>query len=195
MKRLAKMFAVTCVAALALAAISAAGAQAASKFTASATGTLSGTQTSNQVLTFSSGGSENVTCKEAATTGAITAVEYTAQEVTAVFSNCIAATSFGNITATVSNGTLNLTADGVVHILNTITIHIGGIANCNIVVAPQTPAGSISYSNSSGKVVDSFAVTGIVSTSTGLCPHGTTGTLVGSNIVGRVGGGTFSFDP
>ena len=135
------MLSVTCVAALALTAVAAAGAQAAPKFTASATGTLTGTQTNVQVFTTSAGGSEKVTCKKAHTTGNVIATEAVEQEVTVAYSECTADTSFGNIAATVSNATYNLTANGTVHILNTITIHIGGIANCNIVVAPQTPTG------------------------------------------------------
>jgi hypothetical protein len=192
MKRFAKIVAVTCVAAFALAAVSVAGASAAPKFTASAIGTLSGTQSGNQVFTAT--GSEAITCKKAHTTGSVIATESAEQEVTVEYSECTAATFLGNISSTVSNATYNLTANGTVHILNTITIHVGGIANCNIVVGPQTPTGSVSYANSSGKISQSSAVTGIVSTSTGLCPHGSTGTYSGSNLVERVGGGTLSWD-
>ena len=194
MKRIAKMFAVTCVAALALAVVSAAGAQAAPKFTASATGELTGTQTSNQVFTTSSGGSENVTCKKAMTSGNVTSTEATSQVVAVEYSECTANTSFGAISATVSKAEYELFASGGTKVLNTITIHIGGIANCNITVGPQTPTGSVSYTNSSGKISESSAVTGITSTSSGLCPHGTTGTYTGSNLVERVGGGTLTWD-
>ena len=127
MKRFVKMLSVTCVAALALAAVAAAGAQAAPKFTASATGTLTGTQTNVQVFTTSAGGSEKVTCKKAHTTGNVIATEAVEQEVTVAYSECTADTSFGNIAATVSNAEYNLKADGEVNILNTITIHVGGL--------------------------------------------------------------------
>ncbi len=192
MKRFAKTLAMACVAALALAAVSAAGAQA-ERFTASHTGTLAGTQTTNQVLTFTAGGEQNVACEKASTTGSITATEAVEQEVTLAFSNCIAATNIGSIATTFSNATLNLTANGKVHILNTITIHVGGLANCNIFVAPQTPTGSVSYSSVGGQVEAHYALTGIVSTSTGICPHGSTGTFTGTSLMG-LGGGIFAWD-
>jgi len=194
MKRFVKTLAMACVAALALAGVSAAGAQA-ERFTASQTGTLAGTQTSTQVLTFAAGGKEDVTCEKASTTGSVIATESVEQEVTLAFSNCIAVTSIGSLSTTFSNATLNLTANGKVHILNTITIHIGGsgIVNCNAFVAPQTPTGSVSYSSTSGQVVANFALTGIMSTGTGICPHGSTGTFTGSSLMG-LGGGLFAWD-
>ncbi len=194
MTRMVKMLAVTCVAALALAAVSAAGAQAAPKFTASATGSLSGTQTSNQVFTTSAGASENVTCKKAATSGSIISTEAVEQKVKVAYSECTAATSFGNVSAEVTAAEYNLTANGTVHILSTIVIHVGGLFPCSISVAPQTPTGSVSYASSSGKIQQNSAVTGIVSTSSGLCPHGSTGTYTGGNLVSRVGGGTLAWD-
>jgi hypothetical protein len=198
MKRFLKMFAVTCVAACALAVVSAAGASAAPKFTASATGTLSGTQTNNQVFKVAAAKSEAVTCTSAATSGTIAAKETAEQEVTVHYTGCTAVIPiFGTVSATVTDATYNLTANGTVHILNTITIHVSG-ANCNIVVGPQTPTGTVTYDNgtgaNAGKIEETSAVTGIVSTSTGLCPNGTTGTYSGNNLVSRVGGGTLAWD-
>jgi len=195
MKRVAKLLAGTCGAALALAAASAAGAQAAPKFTTSSTGELTGTQTSSQVLTISAGASENVTCKKAMMSGESESTEYTAQKFAVEYSECTANTAFGAIGATVSKAEYELAASGVTKVLNTITFHVGGIANCNITVGPQTPTGSVSYTNRSGKLEVTSALTGIVSTSTGLCPHGSTGTYTGSDLVERVGGGTIAWDP
>jgi len=54
-------------------------------------------------------------------------------------------------------------------------------------MGPQGPLGSVSYDSKAGKIEEASAVTGIVSTGTGLCPHSETGTYTGSNLVERVG--------
>jgi len=192
MKRLAKMFMVTCVAALALAAV-ATGASAAT-FTASATGTLTGDQTTNQVFTVSEGGSSAVTCKKAHTSGTIVSTAAATQEVTVSYSECtFAIFGFGNSAATVSSATYELHANGESDVLNTITISVPSLG-CKTTVKPQTGLKSVSFTNKSGKLEQSSAIKGIVSTGEGFCPGGTTGTYTGSNLVERVGGGTLSFD-
>jgi hypothetical protein len=187
MKRFAKILGVTCVAALTLAAMTAAGASAAT-FTASATGGLTGTQTSNQVFTFGSGG---VTCKKAHMTGTIVSIATTSQHVTVNYSEC--SSNFFGFSATVSAGTYLLTASGEIHILNTITFSVPSLG-CSTTVSPQSLK-SVSYTNTAGGKVEMHgAVAGIKSTATGgLCSSGTAGTFTGSNILERINGGTFSW--
>lgn len=185
MKRFAKILAVACVAALALA-VSAAGASA-STFTASATGELKGTQTSNQVFTPGSFGS--VTCKKAATTGKIESVASETQVVTVSYSEC---TGFG-FPATVTAAEYKLHANGESDVLNTITITVSSLG-CKNVVGPQTGLKSVSYANKSGKIEQSSEVKGITSSGSGTCAGGSAGTYTGSSLVERVGGGEISWD-
>lgn len=186
MKRFAKMLGVTCIAALALAAMTASAASAAS-FTASATGTLKGTSTGNQVFTTGGGGS--VTCTHAHTTGTITSTQAASQHVTVTYTNC---TAFGFLGATVSPATYELYANGEVDVENTITISVAG---CTTTVKPQKGLKSVTYTSAGGKITQHSAVKNIVSTASGFpCSGGTTGTYTGSNIVERVGGGTLSHD-
>jgi hypothetical protein len=192
--RTLKTFAVLAIAVFAVSVVGAASASAAPKFTATLAGAIGGTQTSSQVFTTSEKGSENVTCKKAHTSGTA-ALEAASQKVTVEYSECTAATIIGGIAATISKAEYSLAASGSATILNTITIHVGGLANCNTVVGPQGPLSSVSYTNVTPKIEESSAVKGIVSTSTGLCPHGTNGTYTGSNLVeSLVTGGTLKFD-
>ena len=192
MKRLTKMLMVTCVAALALAAVMAAGASAAT-FTASATGKVKGSATTEQVFTI--GSSNVVRCKKAATTGEIKSTESAEQHVTVTYSEC-SATFFGFPagTITITPATYNFTATGEVHILNTITIHSSAL-NCDTVVTPQTRT-SVSYTNNAALTDITVAanVTNIASESSNGCPTGTTGTYTGSNTVEREGGGFIRWD-
>jgi hypothetical protein len=196
MKRIGKMFMVTCVAMLAFAAVATAGASAhtPAQFTASATGELTGTQTTNQVFTVSEFSLEKVTCKKAHTHGTIVSVAATSQEVTVTYSECTA--DFAGLTGlatTVTPATYDLFANGEVTVKNTITISVPSLG-CKTTVGPQVGLKSVSYTSASGKITESSAVKGIKSTGEGLCPGGTTGTYTGSNIVERVGGGTLAYD-
>jgi hypothetical protein len=187
MKGSVKRLGVTCVAALALAAMTAAGASAAT-FTASATGQLTGTQTSSQVFTFGSGG---ITCLKAHTTGSIVSTAAESQEVTTNYSEC--SSNFWGFSTTVSAGTYLLTAGGGVHILNTITFSVPALG-CSTTVSPQS-LGSASYTNVvGGRIEQHNSVAGLKSSSTGACSSGTAGTLTGTNLFERVGGGTLSWD-
>lgn len=190
MKRLAKMFMVTCVAALALAAV-AAGASAAT-FTASETGELVGTATTNQVFSVSSGNS--VTCKKATTTGKIESVKTAEQEVTVAYAECSASFfGFPAGAADVSNATYKFTANGEIHLLNTVTINATSLG-CTTTVGPQTLSKAI-YTNEGGKLKITSDVTGgIKSESANGCPSGTNGSYTGSNLAERKGGGTISWD-
>ena len=191
MKRLAKMFAVTCVAALALA-VSAAGASAAT-FTASATGEVTGTQTTNQVFTVSSNNA--VTCKKAHVYGKIEKTADTQQHVTVTYSECtFTIFGWGTSPATVSNATIQFTANSEVHLKNSVTISVPSLG-CKTIVEPQSLKG-VEFTNVSGntKVEIHFKVTGLVSKGEGFCPGSSTGTYSGSVLVERVGGGTVSWD-
>lgn len=191
MKRLAKMLAVTCVAALALA-VSATGASAAT-FTASATGEVTGAQTSTQVFKVTSTGSNEVTCKKAVTSGKITSTASTEQHVTVKYSECEAHFFFFSFPATISDATYKFTADGTVHIENTITIKVPDLG-CETIVGPQTVSSATYANKTGGKLEVTSDVGGIVSSSPDGCPEGTTGTYTGSNLVERVGGGSISWD-
>ena len=194
MKRLAKMFMVTCVAALAMAAV-ATGASAATTFTASATGEATSKSTTTQ--TFTVGGANVVKCTSAHGVGAITGTKTTAQHMTVTYSGC-SATFFGipGGTIDISPATYNFTPNGDVHVLNNISIKATALGCETIVTSGQTLK-SVSYANSSpiSTITVTANVSGIKSTSTGGgCPSGESGTYTGTNVTSRVGGGTVSVD-
>jgi len=191
MKRFTKILMVTCVAALALAAVTAAGASAAS-FTASATGKIKGAATTNQVFTV--GGANVVTCKKADTTGEIKSTTASEQHVTVTYTEC-SATFFGIPAGAVdiSNATYNFTPGGSVHLLNAVSIKATGLGCETIVTSGQTFTG-ITYKNAAGKIEVVANVGGIKSTSPNGCPSGTTGTYTGTNLTEREGGGTIAHD-
>jgi hypothetical protein len=189
-----KKFGVLAVAVFAISVVAVASASAAPKFTASATGTLAGTQTSNQVFTASSGGTE-VVCKEAATSGEITETEATSQMVTVTYENCHIPSLF-NASVNMITATYDLHANGTVKITGTIKLEVPSLG-CTTTVSEQE-VGTATYDTASpvpaGDIEQTSAITGIHSTSTGLCPSGTTGTYTGNNLVHRVGGGTLGWD-
>jgi hypothetical protein len=194
--RTLKKFAVLAVAVFAVSVVGVANASAAPTFTASATGSLLGAQTTNQE--FTSGSSfAPVICKKAKTTGTILSTAATNQKVTVVYSECsvniLGSREVKNITAE-----YNLLASGNVEILNNIKIEVPALSCATTVTSGQT-VGSVSYATSGTGIQQASAVTGIHSTATGLCPSGTTGTYTGSNLVHRVNAlgeveGTLSFD-
>jgi hypothetical protein len=185
MKHILQMLGVTCVAALAVAAMTAAGASAAT-FTYSATGTLRGAATTNQVFKTGSG---QVTCKKAHTSGMIVATEASSQHVTVEYSECVA---FGFL-ASVSAATYELDAFGVTDIENTITISVPSLG-CGLKIEPQKGLGWASYTNKSGKIEQHSAISGMVSTGSGACTGTKWGPFTGSSLIERVGGGTISWD-
>lgn len=187
MKRLIRILAVACVAALALA-VSAAGASA-STFTASETGELSGIQETNQVFTPGSFGS--VTCKKAHTTGRITSLATVTQEVIVEYKEC---TGFG-FPAEVSPAVYNLHANGEIDILNTITITVSGLG-CKNTAGKQNGRKTVSYTNTAeGMIRESSNVSGIVSSGTGTCAGGSNGTYTGTSLVSnQTIGQTISWD-
>jgi hypothetical protein len=176
------------VAILALSAIGAANASAAT-FTASATGTLTGKATTTQTFTTNAG---QVKCTTAETSGNIVSTASPEQHVTVNYKNC---TAFGFATVDITAATYLFTADGTVHLLNTITINVTG-AGCTQTVKAQTLSG-ITYTNSGTKEIVHANTSGIHYVgSGGLCGSTTqtNGTYVGSNEVERVGGGSVSWD-
>lgn len=193
MKRLAKMFMVTCVAALAMAAV-ATGASAATNFTASATGEAMSHSTNTQVFTI--GGANVVKCTTAHGTGPITGTKTTAQHMTVEYTGC-SATFFGFPAGTVdiSKATYNFTPSGAVHLLNDVSIKATGLG-CETIVTKGQTLNSVSYANSSpiSTITVTANITGIKSTSPNGCPSGTSGTYTGTNVTSRIGGGTVSVD-
>jgi hypothetical protein len=177
-----KVWGLALVAVFAFSAIASANAMAADHFKASSTGTLSGAQTGNQVFTTPAG---KVTCTEASTSGTVATLEATEQEVTVEYEGC---TAFGFIGAEISPAEYNLHANGVVDVLNEIEINA---ASCHVIVPPQNGLTSVSYTNKTGgKIEEVSNVTGIHSTGNGgICGgESTTGTYVGNNLVGLIGG-------
>jgi len=133
---------------MALCAIGAGSAQAESRFTSSAgSGTISGTQTTNQVFNTTGG---SVTCAKAAVSGTIKAKESTEQELAVAYSECKA---FGVATAHISNALWLVTANHGAHLLNTVTITVTKTlftAHCTFTFTPQTPSGTVDFTNLSG---------------------------------------------
>jgi hypothetical protein len=183
-----KKFGVLAVVAFALCAVGAANASAAT-FTASATGSLTGKALETQVFTVNGG---TVKCSTASTSGEIKSTASVEQHVTVKYTGCNA---FGFVNTHITDATYLFTANGEVHLLNTVTITPTG-AFCHLTVPPQTIK-TVSYSNNGGKMIVTPNVTGITYTSSGgLCgTSGANGTYTGKNEVERVGGGTISFDP
>jgi hypothetical protein len=182
------------VAVFALCAIGAANASAA-QFTASATGSLTGKATTNQVFTTNGG---TVTCPVAHVSGPIAKTADTQQHVTVKYTNC---TAFGFVSTDISDATYQFTAGTGknVHLLNTVSITVTsfGVSICTVTVGPQT-LGTVDYANAGANNVSVNAtVTGIKYTSTGgICgASGENGTYTGASEVNRVGGGTLRYDP
>jgi hypothetical protein len=188
-RRILKTLGVLAVAVFALSVIGAASASAAPKFTASATGTLIGSAKTNQVFTTNGG---TTTCTSAATEGAIVSTSSPEQEVTVTYGGC---TAFGFINVKITPATYLFTANGEVHIKNTITIEPIG-AGCTVTVKPQTVK-SVAFDNEpTNKITETSTVKAIKYTSTGgLCgSSGENGTYTGNSILERKGGGSVSWD-
>jgi hypothetical protein len=186
--RTLKKLAVVAVAVFALSVVGVASASAA-QFTASATGELTGKATSTQKFTTGAG---TVECTAAATSGKIVSEASPEQEVTVKYSGCKA---FGFVSAEISPATYLFTANGEVHIQNTITISVP-LGGCSVTVGPQTVK-SVSFANAgTSNITESSNVSGIVSKgSGGLCGGAnSTGKYVGNSEISRVGGGTLRFD-
>ena len=175
------------VVAFALSAIGAANASAA-QFTASATGFLSGKAVLIQIFTTNG---NQVKCFTAASSGTIKSVASEEQTVEVKYSGC---TAFGFVNTHITTAFFNLTANGTVHIENTITITPTG-AGCTQTYPPQTRGLVMFYNSANGYRAD-FHLSGLTYYSTGgLCgPSGNTGNFDGSTELQRVGGGYLTYD-
>ena len=183
-----KRLGVLAVLAFALSATVAASASAAA-FTYSATGSLSGKALETQVFTTAAG---QLKCNVAETSGTISSTDFSQQHYTVNYKNC---TAFGFASVHVSPATYQFTANGTLHVKNTITINVT-FGGCHQTVGPQT-VGSLNYANNGGKLKVTFNLSGITYTTTGgLCgASGSNGTFTGANEIERVGGGSISHDP
>jgi len=182
------------VAVFALCALGAANAQAAPKFTSSTgEGSLSGEATTNQVFTAGFG---NVTCTAVDVSGTVAGTEKTEQESTVQYTNCKA---LGVPTAHVTPATYLFTANGTVHVQNSITITITKSivnAHCTLTITPQT-LGGITYSNDSPNETVAANTSGIdYHSSGGACGSAgthTDGTYTGTTLV-KSSSGSISWD-
>lgn len=181
-KRRHKVWRLTVVAMLAFSCVTAADASAAS-FASSGTGPLSGKQTVSQTFDTGTG---SFSCTQAAISGMRTEIETEAEEIGIKYSAC---SYLGFVGLEVSEARYLLGANGSLTILNTFTVRVPG-AGCSITFGPQTPLGSVSYVNSSGKIEAAFNLGGIKSKgSGGLCGgESASGTYAGKSLIELVGG-------
>jgi hypothetical protein len=173
-KRDLTLWGLVLVAAFAFNAAASANAMAAPHFKASATGTLSGEGTGNQVFTTPAG---TITCTEAAASGRVESLETPGLNVRVEYEGC---TAFGFIGAEISPAEYNLHANGVVDVLKEIEINV---ASCHVIIPPQNGLTSVSYVNKAGgKIEEVLNVTGIHELGNGgICGgESTTGTITGN---------------
>lgn len=185
--RSAKWLGVLAFVAFVFCAIGSASASAA-VFTASATGELEGNAVTTQEWTVNGG---KIKCTQAVVTGVITSTATSAQDTTIDYSGC---TAFG-FAADVSSATYLYTANGEVHLENTITVNVTG-ASCHVTIGPQTLR-SVSFSTNASGVRALHSASGIVYSSNGFfCgSSGSNGTFAGEIEWRRKEGGTTSYDP
>jgi hypothetical protein len=182
------MIGLTIIAVFAMSAFAAASASA-SLFLSTQTTTLLDKSTSSH--TFTTGGGASVVCSGETSTGKATAggqlevlslVKYTGCKVS-IFE------------ATVSEADYDFSADGLVNLLNTVTINVPA-GGCHVTVGPQDLNNAAKYDNLAGGQVDVLAnATGISSTGSGGSCGGAsnTGTYSGNSLV-TPHAGAFSWD-
>jgi hypothetical protein len=168
-------------------AVSATGA-AAAEFTFSAKGELGSTQTTEQVFTLSPVFSP-VVCGEAQGTGKIESLSGLNQKLSILYSDCDV-NIIGNQEVKKFTVEYNLLASNEVEILNNAKMEVPFLGCTTTVTAGQT-VGPITYKNEGTGLLFSNSLSGIRSTSTGLCPNGgpgagTAGTLFGSSVLHRI---------
>ena len=156
-------------------AMAAADASAAKFQTNEETGTLKGHALSTHTFSFSAG---QVKCTTATAGGSVEGYEAEEQKVAVAYGGC---TGFGLGGATVSTAEYELHANGLVDVLNTITITIP-LAGCSLTISPQKSLPAFIYRNSAGRLITEGTLAGIAySSSGGSCgPGGTNGTYGGS---------------
>ena len=175
----------------ALGAIGAANASA-ETFTASATGSLTGRASLSQVFKTNGG---YIECTSAAVSGVIESTAATSQHVTVKYSGCKA---FGFSTVHIPPATYLLTANGGLHIKNTITVTptFFGSSICTVTFGPQASSFVFVDNEAGGYLRESFRLLFLSYTSTGgpCGASGNNGTYEGDLEVHRVGGGSLYFD-
>jgi hypothetical protein len=190
-----RVFGICAMVVCVLSAVAAADASAA-KFQTNEAGMLKGHALSPQTFSFTGG---QVNCATAWTGGAVEGYEAEEQKVAVAYSGC---TGFGLAGVTISTAEYDLHANGLVDVLNTITISVPSFG-CSLTVGPQKSLPAFIYKNNSGKLVEEGTLAGIAySSSGGMCgPGGTNGTYSGSDelelnegfgFVAFVPGGTLS---
>jgi len=179
----------------ALCAIGAGNASAAPKFTASATGSLAGHATTNQVFTAGFG---SVSCAKAAWSGTISSTESTEQEAAVAYSECKA---LGVATAHILEEDYLITANRTVHFLTSTVITVTKTVftpHCTITITPQTPGGVVDLVPLGSDLRIFWTLTGLkYHSSGGPCGSAgehTDGTFEGTDEVERVGGGSIGWD-
>lgn len=179
------------VALVAVLALSAANASAAN-YTSTVSGALSATATGTQVWGLTGGKAE---CIGLSATANVVAGVQTSQEATVHYSGCQA--FFSNVH--ISPATFDYTANGTVHLTNTITITVTNVfGECTVTITPQAMSG-VTYSNTgTGGINLTRHITGIIFHEAGGYPCGSgtfnNGTFTGDSHV-FVSGGSLSFDP
>jgi hypothetical protein len=176
MRGMLRAFGICAMVLCAFGAVAAAGASAAKFQTNEEAGALTGHALSPQTFSFSAG---QVKCTTATTGGSAEGYEAEEQKVAVVYGGC---TGFGLGGATVSTAEYELHANGLVDVVNTITIAIP-LAGCSLTIGPQKSLPAFGYRNSGSKLITEGLLAGIAySSSGGSCgPGGSNGTYGGSN--------------
>jgi hypothetical protein len=194
MKLNLKMLGLAVVAALALTAVVASAAQAASFHSEAETTSLTGTQTGNHV--FNAAGAK-ITCKNATFTGTQTGTVANDVTVGASYKNC--SFLFFNVNVNMNGCEYTFHSNNTVDVVGAACkgITYEG-AGCKVVVGAQSGLSTVGFATagagSSRTINVSPNVTGIKYTSSGLCPENGTNLTNGkyesgpTNVVGKSGG-------
>lgn len=148
-----KMIGLTIVAVLAVGAMTASAASAAT-FVASEKGTTTSTALGTQHFELAEGSGEYVNCTSMSGSGLVEELESTEAEQNVNYSNCTAQTAFGEAeSVSISEADYEFNSNGSVAIVKpiTITLKVIGIT-CTINVEAQSNLKEITYTNNGGKV-------------------------------------------
>jgi hypothetical protein len=179
------------IAAMAVTAVSAASASA-SQFLVSATGEFAATQTTNQVFTFNNG---SVTCTQASSDGLITNSSFTyIENVHTKFSGCSGRLYGFSTPVEVSQAEFTLRANGEADLKKAFTLNLKGLG-CTVTFLPKTGLTAVTYSNQSSRMEAASALTAMPYqfSSSGCGSAASNGTLTGSSLWERVGGGSIQW--
>jgi hypothetical protein len=172
----------------------------ATTFTASAgSGSLTGTQTTEQVFTFDAGTARCTTLNQASS---FSSASFNEVDFIPAYSGCKA---FGFLSATVSTGKCNYEYTGAGQVggqtifdiacsSGEITINTVG---CVVHIPAQTNLSHVKFSNGAGDLNATMTITGIKYNQTAGCPNGsgvkTNGTLTGESTI-KASSGTIQVD-